>query len=437
MDKLAALRALMKEDKIDAYIVTGGDAHGSSWVSGHWGGRKWLTGFTGSAGLAVVTQTEAGLWTDGRYFVQAERELEGTGFDLYKMGQPDVPTYEEFLLQKFPEGACIGFDGQTMTFASYDKLHKKLNPDYEKENENSVRKFSFNNDDLIGNIWLDRPPIPNAPAFEHLPQFAGLSAAEKLRVVREKMREYNLTSYLVTALDSIAWLLNMRGQDFGFPGMPVAYAFALITEKEAFVFINPEKVADISGKLISQGFSVENYHAVADKLNSLQPGGKIYLNPNTTNVSLYYAIPAEVKHDHEHADIIIDLKGVKSETELANIRNAFVKEGAAMTKLLKWIYDSMANGKTITEDDVAETLIGLRKQQEHYIGDSFPVIAAYGVHGVQPHYRHTGSGAVLQNQNFFLLDTGGQYLDGTTDTTRTIALCEPTSDMKRDFTLVL
>jgi len=433
MDKLKSLRKLMQENNLDAYIVTSSDAHGSSWVAGHWSGRKWLTGFTGSAGIAVVTLAEAGLWTDGRYFIQAERELPGTGFDLYKMGEPGVPTYEEFILQKFPEGGHIGFDGQTMTFANFDALNEKLNP--EAGEEPPTLKFSFDQEDLLGQIWSERPPMSSAPAFEHLPQFAGLSAGEKLHIVREKMQASNITAYLVTGLDDVAWLLNIRGNDL--PSTPVVYAFTLITEKDAFVFVDSAKIADICSKLISQGFTLEDYWQIESKIKSLPHKGKIYFNPNKTSTRLAYAIPDELEEDSESVDIITILKAVKSDIELANIRNAFIKEGAAMTKLIKWVDDAVKAGKLFTEDDVATTLISFRKEQEHYIGDSFHAIAAYAANGAQAHYRHEGSGATVMHEGFLLLDTGGQYLDGTTDTTRTLVVGTLTDEMKKDFTIVL
>jgi len=424
MDKLATLRNLMKERGLDAYIISGGDAHNNDRMADYWRARSWFSGFTGSAGLVVVTPTEAGLWTDGRYFTQAEEDLGGTGIDLYKMGQPNVPTYEAFLLDKLPNEGKLGFDGRTMSTAGFDILKEKLGP------KNLTYHY---NEDLIGMMWADRPPLPCKPVFEHLPKFAGLSAAEKLRIVREKMKEAKVSVYLVSALDDIAWLLNIRGHDVG--NTPVAYAYVLITEKDAHVFIDPVKVADIFGKLTSQGFSLDSYEAVADKLKTLPTDASIYYNPNKTNI-LLGSIPSKLEYV-KCKDIIMALKGVKSATELANIKNAFIKEGAAMTKLLKWLDDAIKAGQTLTEDDVAVTLIEFRKQQEYYLRDGFETISAYGPNGAQPHYKHKGSGATLKPEGFFLLDTGGQYLDGTTDTTRTVALGELTEEMKRDFTLVL
>ena len=424
MDKLKNLRYLMLERGLDAYIISGGDAHNNAYMADYWLVRSWFSGFTGSAGMVVVTPTEAGLWTDGRYFIQAENELAGTGITLFKMGEPDVPTYEAFLLDKLPEGGKVGFDGRTMSTAAFDSLKEKLGA------KNLTYEYQ---EDLIGMLWSNRPHLLGLPVFEHLPKFAGLSAAEKLRIVREKMKEASVTVYLVSSLDDIAWLLNIRGQDVG--KIPVAYSYALITEKDADIFIDPVKVADICGKLTSQGFTINNYEAVADKLKALPTDACIYFNKNRTNI-LLGSIVGELKYV-DTKDIIAMLKGVKSDVELANIRNCYIKEGTAMTKLLKWLDDSVKAGKTVTEDDVANELVNFRKQQEYYLCDSFETISAYGENAALPHYKHKDNGATLKPKGFFLLDAGGQYLDGTTDTTRTVVLGPISDEMKHDFTLVL
>ena len=428
MDKLTALRTLMKERGLDAYVILGGDAHNNDRMANYWRARAWFSGFKGSSGLVVVTPTEAGLWTDGRYFVQAEQELQDTGIDLYKMGEPQVPRYEEFLLSKLPNGGKLGFDGRTMSIAAFEILKEKL------DSQNITYCFQ---EDLIGLIWADRPPMPSGSAFEHPPKFAGLAAAEKLRIVREKMAENKITAYLVTALDSIAWLLNIRGDDIG--DTRTVYAFALITAKDARVFIDQPKLGELTDKLVAQGFSFDSYEAITDSLQSLPPTGKIYYDSTKTNIVLTAAIPQGIARPvkDQGKDIITYLKGVKSEIELANIRNAFIKEGVAMTRLLKWIDEAVATGKVFTEDDVAQAMINFRKRGEYCIGDSFATIAAYGVNAVQGHYKHQGSGATVKHEGFLLIDTGGQYLDGTTDTTRTVVVGAITTEMKRDYTLVL
>ena len=346
MDKLAALRTLMKERNLDAYIISGGDV------------REWISGFSGSAGTVVVTPTEAVLWTDGRYFIQAEQELAGAAIDLYKMGEPGVPAYEAFLLEKLPEGGNLGFDGKIMSAAAFDRLKKQLEP------KNLTYAYQ---EDLVDALWADRPASPCHPVFEHPPKFAGLSAVEKLRIVRDRMKEHGVTAYLVSALDDIAWLLNIRGQDV--PNTPVANAYVLLTEKDAHVFIDPAKVADIAGKLSAQGFMLHGYEAIADKLKALKDES-IYYNRNITNVLLSEGAISDALKYVDTRDIIAFLKGAKSEAELANIRNAYIKEGVAMTKLLKWLDDSISAGDVLTEDDVVEKLKGFRKQQADYLYES-------------------------------------------------------------------
>jgi len=426
MDRLILLRKLMAERGIDAYIIPSGDAHNSEYVADYWCARQWFSGFTGSSGTVVVTQKTAGLWTDGRYFIQAETELSNTGISLFKMGNPGVPTYQNFILAQLPNGGTIGFDGTSFPKSSFDELKKALNLD--------AYNFAYK-EDLVDLLWELRPPLPTLPAFEHAPNFAGISAAQKLATVRERMQSSDVDAYIVTALDDIAWLLNIRGQDV--QSTPLVYAFVLITASNADIFIDQTKVASFSSKLISQGFTLHSYESIAEKVKALPANSTVYFNPAKTNTLLAEAIPVDVLHKNDCGDIIANLKSIKSEAELKNIRNAYIKEGVAMVKLLKWLDDGITAGKTLTEDAVACQLQCFRKQQEHYICDGFNTISAYGANGAIVHYRHQGEGATLQAEGFYLLDTGSQYLDGTTDTTRTIAMGKLTDEMKRDFTLVL
>jgi len=426
MNKLQNLQNLMKEHGLDAYIVPSGDPHNSEYLPPYWRLREWISGFTGSAGTAVITHNDAGLWTDGRYFIQAAEELNGTGFDLYKIGQPKVPTYQEFLLNKFPNGAKIGFDGNTMSAANFDELKETLKGD----------KFTYAyNTDLVGSLWANRPALPNLPAFEHLPKFAGLSAADKLQNLRTKMQKQNIDTYIATALDDIAWLLNIRGWDI--QNTPLVYAFVLITKADAFVFIDNKKIEEIASKLTCQGFSIKDYGAIADAVKALPPLGTVYFNKDKTNVLLADSIPQKIEQKCDIDDILAHLKGIKSEIELSNSRNAYIREGAVMTKAFKWIDDAINNGTTLTENDVVEKLIELRKQQDHYLSDGFETISGYMANGAMAHYRLKGDGATIQPEGFLLIDTGAQYLDGTTDTTRTIVVGNLTDKMKHDFTLVL
>lgn len=422
-EKLTALRGLMAQRGLDAYVIPSGDAHASEYVADFWRAREWVSGFSGSAGLLVVLREEAGLFTDGRYFIQAERELAGSGIDLLKVGEKNVPKYTEFLARKIPRNGKLGFDGRTLTAQEFSRIKAAL-----KE-----KKISFEyGSDLVGLIWRDRPPLPTEKAFAHVLEFAGKTSAEKLADIRAKMREKKITAYLISALDSVAWLLNLRGRDIS--GLPVAYAFALVTETEAFVFIDAAKISDIA----LPDFQVRGYGELPEFLANFKTK-KLYFNPATTNVLLAEAIPKKIAAPaamKPAEEILPLLKAVKTPAELANIRNAFVKEGVAMVRTLFWLESAVRDGG-VFEGDVARALQKFRGEAETYLCDSFPTISAYGANAAQAHYSCGERGAALREENFLLIDTGGQYLDGTTDTTRTICLGEPDEEMRRDFTLVL
>jgi len=433
MERLAQLRAAMKAQALDAYIVTGADAHGSGYVSAYWKTRAWLTGFTGSSGLAVVTRHEAGLWTDGRYFIQAEKELAGSGFTLFKMQEPNVPTYQDFLKDKLPQGGRIGFDGRTLTMQSFDTLKKQL----------TERNAQYALDvDVIGALWQDRPAIPvdAGSVFAHPPEFAGKTTAQKLALVREQMTKKKIGGYLVAALDDIAWLANIRGRDV--PYTPVVYAFAFITAQQAHLFIEPAKVQGIA----LGDFVLHKYEEFAAFLKGLRAtelgGGKLYFNPNKTSAVLGDVIPKGIATARNAAeDILPLLKAVKDEHELKNIRQAYINEGVVWVGLLKWLDDQLAapGELTLCEGDIARKLTVLRKERfpALYLHDSFSTIAAYGGNAASAHYSPGENGAAIKRDGFLLIDSGGQYMNGTTDTTRTIPVGALTDEMKRDFTLVL
>ena len=414
----------MKERGIDAYLIPSGDAHNSEYVADYWKARGWISGFIGSSGTVVVTATKAGLWTDGRYFIQAASELVGSGIDLYKMDMPGVPTYHEFINAELPEGGKLGFDGRVIPVKEYSKLCANL----------SDKKISYSyNEDLIGLIWADRPSLPTAPAFEHEPRFAGKAAAEKLSDVRAEMAKHGVTAYLSVALDDIAWLLNIRGHDM--PYTPVVYAYALITPSDAHVFIDRNKLGGLAAKLEAQGITFHDYNEIAGFLGKLD--GKLLFNPTDTSMLLAEALPPNMatKQDLD-ADTIALLKAVKSDVELANTRNAYIKESIVLVRFLKWVTQH-PDVASLTEGAVARYLTQLRLGQPDIMSDSFTTIAAYGANAALSHYNPGKEGDNLKPEGFLLVDTGGQYYDGTTDTTRTIPLGAFTDEMKRNFTLVL
>jgi len=342
------------------------------------------------------------------------------------MEMAGVPTFREFLADKLPSGGKLGFDGRVITVSEYEKTREAL-----KDKDIS---YAYT-EDLIGLIWKDRPAPPTAPAFEHELRFAGVRASEKLTAVREKMTEHGVTAYLVTALDNIAWLMNIRGRDM--PFTPVTYAYALITADAAHVFINRDKVAGFASNLEAQGFTIHDYDGFAKFIEDLPTRGKLLLNPAGTNVLLYEALPEHLllKKDLE-TDIITMLKAIKSPVELENTRNAYIKESVVLVRLIKWI-EEHPEISTLTEGDVARKITALREEQADFLEDGFSTIAAYGANAAQAHYSPGPVGDRLKPEGFLLIDTGGQYLDGTTDTTRTIPIGPITAEMKRNFTLVL
>jgi len=423
-EKLNALRKLMKERNIDAYLLPSGDAHASEYIADYWKARPWFSSFTGSSGTVIVTTTEAGLWTDGRYFIQAASQLEGSDIDLYKMEMPNVPKYREFLAGKLPHGGKLGFDGRVVTVSDHEETCDALN---DKE-----ITYAYN-EDLIGLIWQDRPALPTEKAFEHNLRFTGAASKEKLASIRAEMEKHGVSSYLVTALDSIAWLANIRGNDMSYT--PVVYAYALITTSDAHLFINLEKVKPFASNLAAQGFTLHEYDELEGFLKTLD--GKLLLNKDTTNVLLSEALPKEIAiKDDLETDIITLLKAVKSPTELENSRNAYLKESVVLVRMLKWL-EEHTDISTLTEGDVARKLTDLRKEQPDFLQDGFSSIVAIGANAAQAHYNPGSVGARLKPDGFLLVDTGGQYLDGTTDTTRTFAVGPITAEMKRNFTLVL
>jgi len=416
----------MQARGLDAYLITDGDAHGSEYVTAHWKARSWFAGFTGSNGTVIVTHNEVGLWTDGRYFIQAEKQLAGTGIALFKMDMPGVPKINDYLADVLPHGGKLGFDGRVMTMRNYEELAEAL----------KAKEISYvYTEDLVGMIWDGRPALPTAPAFEHAPRFAGLSAAEKLAAARAEMAKHSADAYLAVALDDVAWLLNIRGNDI--PYAPVVNAYALITTDAAHVFIDHGKVAELAGKLEAQGFTLHGYDEIAGFIGKLPTGGKLLYNPDRTSMLLVEALPKALttKSDLDF-DIIVGLKAVKSEFELTNSRNAYLKESAVLVRFIKWIKEN-TDISALTEADTAKKLTALRTQQPDFLQDAFSTIAAYGPNAAQAHYHPGEVGDRLKPDGFFLVDTGGNYLDGTTDTTRTIPVGPLTEEMKRHFTLVL
>jgi len=419
MSKLALLRQKMLEKGLDAYVIYSGDAHQSEYVADYWLTRVWISGFAGSAGTVVVTANEAGLWTDGRYFIQAEKELAGSGIDLFKMGEPDVPKYEEFLADKLPQNGKLGFDGRVLSASAFETLKANL----------AHKQISFcYNEDIAGDLWADRPSPPTGKAFAHDIKFAGKTSAQKLAEVRAEMQKKRADVYIATALDDIAWLTNTRGTDVA--KTPVTIAYSLITMDDAFLFIDDKKITDIS----LPDFNIQPYDAVFDYVVKYSAGKTLLYYDNGISVSLFEAIPKDTKAV-KSPSIIAGLKAIKNEVEIKNLHNAFTKDGVVMVKFFKWLEEC---NDLPDEVGIQNKLSELRIQQKDCLGDSFSTIAAYGKNAALPHYSpKPGACSQVKPEGLLLVDTGSQYLDGTTDITRTVVMGNITDEMRKDFTLVL
>ena len=426
-ERIAALREAMRQQKVDAYIIPSSDPHLSEYPADRWKSREWISGFTGSAGTIVVTADKAGLWTDSRYFLQAASQLEGSGIELYKLALPETPSITEFLLHELHAGQAVGLDGQTYSAAEASALANKLSRKEIKLDTSA---------DLIEGIWKDRPAVPGNPIFEMPEALSGASVHEKLDLINNQLRSEGADCLILAALDEIAWTFNIRGTDVTYNPVVVSYAF--VSEDESVLFIKPEKLtAEITEHLKKEGVTLAEYSMIQRYLSRLPENSRVFVDMNKTNVSLYDAIPGSCTIV-EGISPANHLKSIKNETEIKGFQNAVVKDGVALTKFYIWLEKKMAEGAQVTEISAAEKLTALRAEQPQYIMDSFGTICGYAEHGAIVHYSATPeTDATLKPEGLLLIDSGAQYLDGTTDITRTIALGEPTEQMKKDFTRVL
>lgn len=424
--KLNALRILMKEKKIDAYLVPTDDFHGSEYVGDYFKCRKYITGFTGSAGTAIITQDMAGLWTDGRYFIQAADQLRDTTIELFKSGEPGVPTVHQFLNDKLEEGMCLGFDGRTVSAREAEELQELLQ---EKHITFSV------NDDLIGEIWEDRPALSCEPVMELDIRWTGKSRADKIAEIREQMKAKEADTFILTSLDDIAWLLNIRGNDIHC--CPVVLSYLVMMENELRLYANAAAFSEeIRSNLEADGVKIYPYDDVYSYVQSISSDKKVLLSRANVNSRLVSNIPSEVTILDE-PNLTLFPKAVKNETEMKNERIAHIKDGVAVTKFIHWLKKNVTR-TTITELSTAEKLYQFRSEQEHFLGESFDPIIAYGTHAAIVHYSATEATDIpLEAMGMVLADTGGHYLEGTTDITRTIVLGPVTAKEKKFFTAVL
>lgn len=424
-ERLKKLREEMAQRGIDIYVVPTSDFHDSEYVGEHFKARKFITGFTGSAGTAVITMTEAGLWTDGRYFVQAERQLEGSTVTLYRMGEEGVPTVDEFLAEKLPENGCLGFDGRVIG-GTWGRRMEKL-----AEKKNGTIHC---NEDLIDIIWEDRPALSKEPVFILEEKYAGKSTAEKLAAVREAMEKEGADYHILTSLYDIAWLLNVRGGDI--ECVPVVLSYLVLTEKECIWFLQEEIVDEkLRAYLNENHITTRSYDAIYEYVLDIPANAKVLLSAGQVNYRIVSSLNEDITIIDKPNPTLL-MKAVKNPTEVDNTRAAHVKDGVAVTKFMYWLKNNIGKTK-ITEISASDYLENLRKEQENFLGISFNTISAYGANAAMMHYSATPeSDTELKPEGFLLVDSGGHYYEGTTDITRTFALGPITDEMRTHFTAV-
>lgn len=444
-ERLAKLRALMAERGMAAYLIPTDDFHGSEYVGEYFKCRKYISGFTGSAATVVVMADKAGLWTDGRYFLQAAMELEGSGIDLYKSGQPGVPTIEQFLYENLQKGDVLGFDGRTIIGNKAESLTEALS--------RKKIKFSYK-EDLVGMIWENRPPLPTGKAWLLPVEYAGKSREEKLADVRKILADDEIDALVLTSLDDIAWLFNIRGSDV--ECNPVVMAYSVITADEVKLFADPDKFSpEDRAELAAAGIEILPYNDIYEYVETLgyapeascgNCGGTgeedddavyaVLIDGEKANYALINNIPENTKIVYGENPTLLP-KAVKNEVEIENMRKTHIKDGVATTRLIYWLKHRDKN-TILTELDVSAKIEEFRSEQEGYMGPSFESIAASGSNGAIIHYfPNKQSNTAVSDRGFFLLDTGGQYMGGTTDITRTIAVGPLTDEEKLHYTAVL
>ncbi|NFG62086.1 aminopeptidase P family protein [Clostridium botulinum] len=423
-EKIQKLREIMKNENIDYYVVPSGDFHQSEYVAEHFKSRAYITGFTGSAGTALIGREKGILWTDGRYFIQAEQQLKDSGIELYKMRIPGWPTLNEWLMENMKSGETLSFDGRLFSINEY-KEFKKIK---DKKDINIVM-----DKDLIQEIWTDKPQLPKEKAFLHDVKYCGKSAKEKIQEVRAEMKRIGGDSYIISSLDDIAWLYNIRGNDV--KDTPVALAYAIVSEEKATLYIDKNKLSNEDEiKLNNEGIKVEEYNKIFENAKEIKDS--VIVDSNKVSAYIYTLINDDVKVIEEE-NITTKLKAIKNSVEIENLRKCQIKDGVAMVRFLKWLKENVGK-ENITELTVSEKLLELRSKGDLFVEESFGTIAGYKEHAAMMHYSATKESAYeLKPEGILLVDSGGQYLDGTTDITRSFILGKLTDEEKKDFTLVL
>ncbi|MBC3209938.1 aminopeptidase P family protein [Pseudomonas sp. SWRI111] len=423
--RLARTRELMRREGIHALLVPSADPHLSEYLPGYWQGRQWLSGFHGSVGTLIVTADFAGVWADSRYWEQATQELEGSGIELVKL-QPGQPSPLDWLAEQTPEGGVVAVDGAVMAVASARTLGSKL----------EARGARLRTDiDVLQHVWSDRPGLPDAPIYQHLPPQATVSRSEKLANLRETLRERDADWHFIATLDDIAWLFNLRGGDVSFN--PVFVSFALVNQQQATLFVALSKVDDTLRAVLEQdGVTLRDYREVADALRAVPSGASLLVDPARVTWGLLEHLDSGVKLV-EGLNPTTLAKSQKSEADAQHIRQAMEQDGAALCEFFAWL-ESAWGSERITELTIDEKLTAARERRPDYVSLSFNTIAAFNANGAMPHYHATEEAhAVIEGDGLLLIDSGGQYLGGTTDITRMVPVGTPTQEQKQDCTRVL
>ncbi len=425
-DRIHALQKLMQEQNIDAYIVPSSDNHQSEYVGSYFKCREFITGFTGSAGTAVITQNDAGLWTDGRYFIQAEHELSGSGITLYKMGNPGVLTIDEYLNHALPQGGRLGFDGRVISMSDGKKYEEAL----------ASKNISIVSDlDFIDILWTGRPDMPKHPVFALDENYSGETTASKIKRVREAMQEAGASVHALITLDDIAWLFNIRGQDVLYT--PVVLSYVVITMEHVHLFIDADKLSDdIRTSFENDGITLHPYNDVYEFTKNLPVPNTLLIDPERFNYALSRSVPQDIEVIEQMNPCVL-MKAMKNAIEVENIRNAHYKDGIAHTKFMYWLKTTLGK-EPITELSASAKLESLRAEQEGFLSPSFGPISAFGANAAMCHYSSSEeTNCELKEGTFYLTDTGGHYLEGSTDITRTFALGDVSDEFKLHFTSVL
>lgn len=423
--RISALRTAMQQEGISAYIVPGTDPHAGEYIADYWKERDWISNFNGSAGTVAITLQKSGLWTDSRYFLQGAAQLEGTEIELMKQGLPNTLEIIPWLQTQLKAGEKVAVNPQMFSLSAYANMEKQL----------AVSQIQLVAIDLIAPLWTDRPALPTEPFFIFEEKYTGKSIADKLMAIRSQLEQAYANIFVTSALDDIAWMYNIRGADVSYN--PVVISYAMVDEENAYLFVDKRKVtAEAKQFLEKNGVEIHPYEAIYEYLKAIPTTKSVLVDGNKLNQSLYKAIPTDAPKRIQMSPAFY-LKSIKNETEIAGANKAMIKDGVALTKFFKWFEENL--GKTrLTELSVTEKLHNFRKEQENFKGDSFNTICGYAGHGAIVHYSATPtSDAEIQPKGLLLIDSGGQYLDGTTDITRTIALSTPTTNQRTDYTLVL